>query len=361
MKGRLLQIANFFKELPIVFAPGALVLLTAVSSYPQEIHPAEIDSLLQNSIRATINQNYAHALAEIDQVIARAPESPLGYLFRAATLQAIMLDYEDDREEKEFYKSLKNCRTRAEKLLRQQPNSAWAHFYLGSAQGYESFYVSKHRRYFQAFQLGLKSIHHLETAVQLDPKLYDAQLGIGAYKYYRSKLSNKLPVPLFSDERAAGIAMVRQTIAHGKYARYAAINALTWILLDEGKPAEAFALADSALQEFPNSRFFLWGAGESAVRLGEFQRAQDYYRHIMTTLQQENKLSSYLEAVCRTKIAKVSFLGGQIETGCQELATARQLDVPHDDWHKDIKKDIATLASQCAKSPAAANGHSTSH
>lgn len=361
MTGRLLQKDNLFKELLVRWLAAATVLLSTVSSYPQEKWAAEIDSLLQASVHCTINQEYGRALAAIDRAIALAPNHPLGHLFRAATLQSIMLDYEDSSEEKEFYKSLRRCRELAEKQLRQHPNDAAAHFFLGSAYGYESFYVSKHRRYLEAFHHGVKTIRHLEAAIRLDPTLYDAYLGIGSYKYYRSKLSKKLPVPLFSDEREAGIRMIRQAVAHGQYARYAAINGLTWILLEEARPEEAFALADSALRQFPNSRFFLWGAAESAVRLGRHEQALDYYRQIMTTLQQEKKLSPYLEAVCRTKMARVSFQAGQTEAGCNELARASQLRVPRDDWHKDIKKEIESLKLQCLSPAAASNGHSTAH
>ncbi|MDZ7269136.1 MAG: hypothetical protein ONB48_17715 [candidate division KSB1 bacterium] len=354
-----MQKNNLFKELLSRGLAAATVLLTSFSSYPQEKWPAESESLLQASVQYTINQEYDRALAAIDRAIALAPHHPLGHLFRAATLQSMMLDYEDNSEEKEFYRSLKKCRELAEKHLRQRPNDAAAHFFLGSAYGYESFHVSKHRRYLEAFHHGLKTIRHLEAAIRLDSTLYDAYLGIGSYKYYRSKLSKKLPVPLFSDERAAGIHMIRQAIAHGRYARYPAMNGLTWILLAEDRPQEAYALADSALRQFPNSRFFLWGAAESAARLGRHAQALAFYRQIMTTLQQEQKLSPYLEAVCRTKMARVNFQAGQTEAGCKELATASGLHVPHDDWHKDIKKEIADLQPQCIKASTASNGHST--
>ncbi|MGH7494245.1 MAG: hypothetical protein ACREOO_17885 [bacterium] len=311
-----------------------------------------IDSLLQKAIVATIQQKYDRANAFIDTVIAHAPEEPIGYLFRAATLQSRMLDYENDADAAVFMKSLKTCRQLSEKMLHKNPSHAHAHFWLGSAYGYEAFYLGKKRRYIEAVHKGWKTIQHLETAVRLEPDLYDAYLGIGTYKYYRSKMK----LFFLGDESAEGLAMVRQAATRGKYSRYAAINGLTWMLLDENLVAEAYSMTDSVLQQFPHSRFFLWGAAESAARLQEFERARECYRQIMDSLQEEQKLSPYLEAVCRTKLARLALRQEKPQEACAQLDFIDVQRLSRDAKGKEVAKQMENLRKSCMGIEAASNG-----
>lgn len=321
----------------------------------QNLTATQLDSLLQRAVVATVEQEYDHAFRLVDQAIALAPNDPLGPLFRAATLQSRMMDYEIYDDEKEFFKSVKQCRQLAEKKLQRQPNDAWGHFALGSAYGYEAFYIGKKKRYLEAVHLGWNSIKHLEAAVRLDSTLYDAYLGIGTYKYYRSKLK----LLFFSDERETGLAMVRKAGTHGKYSRYAALNGLTWILLDENNAQEAFAISDAVLLKHPRSRFFMWGVAESASRLEKIDYAREIYRRLINTLQEEGKLTPYLEAVGRTKLSRVEFRAGNAEAACRELTRAAELKIERDPRHKDVEKQIASLQASCPASPSTySNGKS---
>ena len=331
-----------------------LSLCVPCLTFAQPNTSAHFDSLLQGAVIATVEQEYERAFRLVDQAIGLAPQDPLGPLFRAATLQSRMMDYEVYADEKEFFKSLKQCRQLAEKKLQRRPNDAWGHFALGSAYGYEAFYVGKKKRYLEAAHLGWNSIKHLETAIRLDSTMYDAYLGIGTYKYYRSKLK----LLFFSDEKEEGLAMVRKACARGKYSRYAALNGLTWILLDENKAQEAFALSDSVLRAHPRSRFFMWGVAESASRLDNLKYAREIYQRVLTTLTEEGKLTPYLEAVARTKLSRVEFKAGNIEGGCQEVARSAELKFERDPRQKDVAKTIASLQASCPQAPAYSNGRS---
>ncbi len=336
----------------IILLSCNFLLAKAESSVAEPRLPVAIDSLLQKAIVATVNQEYENALAIINEVINRFPDEPVGYLFHAATLQSRMLDYENEGDEEAFLKSLKTCRQHSEKLLRRNANDAHAHFWLGSAYGYEAFYIGKKRRYLEAVHLGWKTLQHLETAVKLDPELHDAYLAIGTYKYYRSQMK----LFFLGNESAEGLAMVRQAAAHGKYSRYAALNGLAWMLLDENLPAEAYAMTDSILQKFPRSRFFLWGAAESAARLEKFARARECYEQIMASLQEEQKLSPYLEALCRMKLARLALREAKPLEACTQLDFVAGKKLPKDTKGKDLARQIEQLRKTCLEAAATSNG-----
>jgi tetratricopeptide (TPR) repeat protein len=283
-------------------------------------HAAKIDSLAQQAISLAIAQKYGEALAQADSAIKLAPEEPVGYFFRAAVLHARMLDYETLSDEKSFFSAVGTCRKLAQKKLRQNVKDAWGHFFLGSALGYEAFVLGKKKRYFEAFRTGWQCIQHLEAALKHDPQLYDAYLGIGTYKYYRSKMSKNFTwLPFVDDERAEGIHMIRQAIAKGRYSQTAAINGLCWILMDENRPEAALALVDSALAICPSSRFFLWVAAEAAYRIGHYERAVAHYIQILRSLQNENILSPYLVLVGHMRLARAYRAANKMKEACQEL------------------------------------------
>jgi tetratricopeptide (TPR) repeat protein len=356
-----------------IFRPGSFVnwplMLYVLITYPQESwaaevaagrlpkfhigatdHAARIDTLLQQAISRTIAQKYGEAFALADSVIKLAPEEPVGYFFHAAILQARMLDYEKLMDEKTFLSATGACRKVAQKKLRQNANDAWAHFFLGSALGYEAFFLGKTKRFFEAFRTGMRCIHHLEAALKLDPQLYDAYLGIGTYKYYRSKMSKNFTwLPFVDDERAEGIRMIRQAMAKGRYSRSAAINGLSWILMDENRPEEALALVDSALALYPSSRFFLWSAGEAAYRVGRYEQAAACYEQIIQSLQNENVLSPYLELVGRTRLAKVYQAANKMEAACQELQRLGALELSKNERARGeaFLKDTAAYRKNC--------------
>ncbi|MDZ7345072.1 MAG: hypothetical protein ONA90_11235 [candidate division KSB1 bacterium] len=323
-------------------------------------HHQKIDSLLQRAIGLTTVQQYDEALALIDSVIRLAPQEPVGFLFHAAILQSRMLDYETFEDEKAFFKATSVCRKLAQTKVARRPKDAWAHFFLGSALGYEAFFLGKKQRYLEALRAGWQCLQHLETAVKLEPQLYDAYLGIGTYKYYRSKLSKNFSwLPFVDDEREAGISMIRQAAAKGRYSRYAAINGLAWILLAENRPEEALTLVDSVLAFFPTSRFFLWGAAEAAYRTKRYEKAGQHYQQILSSLQEEKRLAPYLEIVGRTRLAKVYLAASRTEAACQELGRIAAITLPREDRErgKAFLQEAATYRKNCRTSTNAKTQH----
>jgi tetratricopeptide (TPR) repeat protein len=284
-----------------------------------------LDSLIALVVDETITQRYDSALAHVEQIESIFPENPVGPFFHAAVLHSIMLDYEDYSKEKEFKRAVERTIALSKKLLRRDPRNAWGHFFLGGGLGYMAFYYGKQTRYVQAFQTGLESIAALERALEADSTLYDAYLGIGTYKYYRSRLARFLTwLPFVRDERAEGIRMVRLAVEKGKFARFPAINSLAWILAAEKRFDEANRLAREALAAYPSSRFFMWTVAATERLLGRWENSLEQYQRLLASFEKENRLRPYNELVIRTRMAECYFeLGKWVESDEQrKLALA---------------------------------------
>ncbi|MFQ5632457.1 MAG: tetratricopeptide repeat protein, partial [bacterium] len=253
-----------------------------------------------------VNQEYADALQICQRLQKQYPQHPVGYFFEAATLQASMMDDENYKLKDRFFQLTAKVHKLCKAALRNDPQNSWLYFFMGGAMGYEAYFLGREQNYLKAFSDGWNSIQSLETAIALDAENYDAYLGIGAYKYYRSKLSKYLNwLPFVRDERKTGIEMIERAIEKGKFSKAAAMNALIWIHIGEKNYPQADALIDEALARYPNSRFFLWGKATSATEQKNWRRAEIVYKKILQSYAREGKRSSYNKLLCHTRLAEI--------------------------------------------------------
>jgi tetratricopeptide (TPR) repeat protein len=282
---------------------SALALWITTSASGQEIFSSRTDSLIQLGIRLSIQQSYPQAIDIFSAIEAEMPESPGGYFFHAAVLQSQMMDYEIYDQEKEFLDLITRTINYSKSYLKKNREDAWGYFFLGGGYAYLAFYQAKQKKWVEAFQNGRRSVRALKSTLRADSTFYDAYFGLGIYKYYRSKFSRYFSwLPFVNDERAEGIQMIRTAIAKSRYSRYSAINSLGWIALGEGNYEEGWRTLNLALQEFPESRVFLWCAAKLAAKLERWSEAVEFYQKILHSLKAEGVLSPFNELICRKNL-----------------------------------------------------------
>jgi tetratricopeptide (TPR) repeat protein len=279
----------------------------AKTSLPSEdLFSEENIARIQNIIDHTINQKYEKAFQLCQELQQQYPTHPAGYFFEAATLQAEMLDFENNDQRDRFFRLTAQVADLCKAGLRNDPQNGWLYFFLGGALGYDAYFFGREQKYLKAFSDGWNSIQALETAVALDSSNYDAYLGIGTYKYYRSKLSKFLNwLPFVRDEKETGIELIELAIEKGKFSSAAAMNALIWIYIGEEKYAQADEWIEKALGKYPESRFFLWGKATVAMKQKRWSQAEIVYQQILQSYATAGKRSFYNELVCHASLAEI--------------------------------------------------------
>lgn len=290
------------------------IFLLTISALKAQKISVSIDSLAKQCISFTISQKYDSAEVLCKKIQAIGKGNPVGYLLLAATMQSKMMDYESDLWEKEFHENIEKTISLARHQLTQNRHDVWAHFYLGSAFCYKSFYLGKQHHFFPALKFGTRGINELTHALKLDSTIYDAFLAIGTYKYWKSRKIKFLTwLPFLKDERELGISMIQKTITHGKFSKYAAINGLAWIYLDAGEIDEAIRTARIGLKDFPESRFFLWCMADSYFKKRDYENALVYYQKILESILVESYNNHYNEIICRQRLASCFYFVAQYE------------------------------------------------
>jgi len=241
------------------------------------------------------------------------------------------MDFETSRWEKNFFEQIDEAKTRARKLLALDPQNTNARFCLGGALAYKAFYLSRKKKYFSGIRTAMAAIDQLEKVVEIDSLVYDAYLGIGNYKYWRSRLTRILNwLPFISDQREEGLKLIILSLEKGTYTRWAALNDLAWIYIDRNEPEKALKYALMGLDEFPDSRFFLWPAADAYLKNGDFSQARTLYEKLLCSVTSESINNHYNEILLHLKIAQCAFEMNEFEDArfhCTQLLNI----TPHDE------------------------------
>lgn len=110
------------------------------------------------------------------------------------------------------------------KAAQQGEAKADAYLYLGAAQGLKGRREASQHRWLAAYFDGRHSYKNERKALALDPKLYDAYLGVGAFDYYLARLGKLIRALTFMSggDRQKGLAELRLAADNGEFSKTAA-------------------------------------------------------------------------------------------------------------------------------------------
>ncbi len=308
--------------------PGslALVLWVVVGIAAQSPdHPA-IASRIEQGMYRTILNRFAEADSLYQGLIRDYPDRPFGYFYRGANLQAWMVDREDYSRMQAFQYWMDRCVAVVDSLERLQQATAWDYFYKGSAYLYRSFLNGKHRRWWQAYRNSRQGVQFLEKALVRDSTLFDAYLGIGSYKFWKSKKAGILTwLPFLKNEAELGLELVRLAIEKGRFVKWIGRDQLTWMLLEHGKLEEALKLARQNVAQFPQSRFFNWTLARVYEKSGHYMEARQVYEWLLSQVRQLPETNHYNEVVILARLVDLACKTGAESEGKRYLRQLRQV------------------------------------
>ena len=288
-----------------------LVMLCLISTamaetLPQRLMPPMLDSLISAGIDQTLKQQYDDASATFSLASKEFPDHPAGFLFQAAVLQTIAMDYELRVPESAFDSLLSLVKDRAGRMVESNPESPWGYFFLGSMLGYDSYEHSQRGDWLAAATKGLSSASNFEKAIELDSSFYDAYAGMGTYYYWKTRKIEFLTwLPFIGDRRKEGIRLLEECALRGHYNRFAALSALASIQLDREDYQAAAEIAMDALRVYPSNRIFLWMLATARESGEDPEGALSAYEVLLKAIITDPRPNPYNELVCRLNLAKI--------------------------------------------------------
>jgi tetratricopeptide (TPR) repeat protein len=260
------------------------LFLTALLSAPAAAAPPEVEKELSVAVQRLYDLEWDQADAACAEFGRRHPGHP-GAPFYAA-VSAYQRWIAEGMVSTATYatveRRLDETLGAAEKLMGREP--ALAHYYLGAAKGFQARAYAGRGRFMKAVPAASKAVRHLNKALELDPALDDAALGLGMYHYFGARMpAGARPFARLlageAPDKDKGIAQLRRVALSSGTAREEARSVLAMVLSREGP--EGWPEAESLLAELaarhPKNPLFRLRRAWLAAKRGDYARSLRLY------------------------------------------------------------------------------------
>lgn len=240
----------------LAFALRALLLLAA----PARALTPEQQGVVQKGMDALYRSDFDGAESAFGESMSRHPGDPvysLGYATSVWWRMEHDLALSDSPEEQRFFSALGKAIDDAKEATRSpdKQQRAEAYLCLGAAYGLKGRREAAEAHWMTAYFDGRRSYRSEQEAIQLEPTLYDAYLGIGAFDYYTARLSRFIRMFSFAKgDKARGLEELQLAAQRGEFSRVAAqllLVGVDWTF--EKRPEDAWTLLEEVHKRYPGS------------------------------------------------------------------------------------------------------------
>jgi len=176
---------------------------------------------------------------------------------------------------------------KADARIRAHQDLARSHLYMGFAYALRARLEGLHDRDLPTARAGKKMRTHLLKALELDPSLTDAYLGIGIYNYFVDTLSSivkflSIFIGLPGGSRTEGLHQLQVCAEKGELVRAEAkfYLAKDYSRANEKQFAKSQRLFGELQEEFPHNPLWPMLIGSLDFRMGNPQKGEETYREV---------------------------------------------------------------------------------
>jgi tetratricopeptide (TPR) repeat protein len=277
-----------------------IILMAPAFCRTAAFEDGEARAAIQRVVELTFLLEYEQGLETADRLEAMLPSHPVVPLLRAGVLYCRMLDHEDLLDLEAFDAAYQQAWARSEEM-KKAGEAAEANLYFGVLLGFKALLQQRRGAWWPAVKYGMKSVGYLKDCVEQDSSYKDAYLGIGTYKYWRSRATDFINwLPFIPDQKKEGIALIRRAMEEGLFGREISRSTLAWILIDNGRPSEAVLLSIEGLKLYPGSRFYLWTLADGYLHTGRWKAAAEIYQQLYDSIHLLRRNNHYNElGICK--------------------------------------------------------------
>jgi hypothetical protein len=242
------------------------------------------DEALKAEVSSIVDLFYGHdfekAAPAAAALEARHPGHPVGPLFEAvvAFQRWTAEGLKDDRSWEAVDHDLARAIGEAEAMEKTSP--AESNYYMGAALGFRARGLAARKSFLRAVPAAASSLRHLKKALELDPTLEDARLGLGMYHYFAARMppaARPFARVLMgeSGDREKGLAELWSVANSSGVARMEARAVLSMILSknDEADWAGAEKLLAELMGRYPRNPIYRLRRVYVAEKRGNWDQA----------------------------------------------------------------------------------------
>jgi hypothetical protein len=211
----------------LAWMTGACALLQgaqALPLYTDDNMPAPLLAELMRGQDLAMELRFDEAEAIIRGIMRQVPEHPLGDVFLLATqLSRTQEEFRGGRRRVDpaFIKQAEILIGKSKAQHSAYPHSAYPRYYMAAGYGVRGLARLYAGSYFSSYRDGKKGAALLKEAVSIEPKLYNAYMGLGQFEYYCGTLGAVLQFILaLPGDPDQGLAMLKTCADQATYAAW---------------------------------------------------------------------------------------------------------------------------------------------
>jgi tetratricopeptide (TPR) repeat protein len=254
-----------------------LTLVLFPAAHCESTDWTRVHELTMRGIHQLYSLEVDSAIQTFDTVGRIAPGDPRGPFFQSMVHFYIYNLNRDEKELSTFLDESDKVVGICERLLDQDDRDTQSKFYLGGIYGYRGLAYQAGGSILKAARDGRKGYLLLEDAVRENPRLYDARMGFGLFRYLLAKIPKSmrwiLTVLGFEGDLEGGLASLRLAAERGVYTRTEAKLFLAQFLFSEGRRDTALRYLGDLRKDYPENTLFTVLYASWQHRLQNFDEA----------------------------------------------------------------------------------------
>lgn len=244
---------------------------TPISSNPEQ------KKLVMDALDDIYNFQFAEASGTIELIRKKLPKHPIYHM-----LEAMNLDWqwepvlEDKYKEKWLLYHLNRTLKICDSLQHKSTGDLEVMFIQFTAHGFLARVNAILGNYVDAVNHSMSAYNSVKKGFALKEKFYDFYFSTGMYNYYRERYPELHPVVkpfammLASGDPELGIKQLKFSYAHSLFSKIESANYLINIFYKyEGKPDEAFHIAEEVNRKYRGNLFFTVKYAEGIFKTGK--------------------------------------------------------------------------------------------
>jgi hypothetical protein len=196
-----------------------LIVFFSVSDF----FPQQMEKLISKGLEYNYNFNFEEAKEIFETIIDEYPEDPRGYHYLSSTYLWYYLSNKNEHDFNNFVSYADISIDKAKAVLDENSSNENILYTLGNTYSYRAIAFAKAGNYLDAAWASKKSESYLSDLIELNPKFYDAYLGLGLYNFAIGQIPSALKWALnlagFSGDKDTGIKYIKTAAAKGNISK----------------------------------------------------------------------------------------------------------------------------------------------
>lgn len=290
----------------------------------------QLHQLYLEGIQQAFNWEYEASKQTFKKILELDADSPAGhFLLGALTLNTMQYfdPLKTKDEEKFVYDSFESAIAKADRVLAKRPEDFQAVFFKGAAHGFRGILRLQKAEFLSAASDARIGKAQMDLAIKLNPKFYDAYMGLGMYNYFMDALPSLikfLKALLFvpGGDRVKGLEQIELSAEKGTYCSVYAKVVLASIYHNfELDRAKALKFEEEITRDYPDHPWYALERGTILVySLKDLNRAEAHYKELLQRAASgQLHYQGEIEAVTRYRLAQTKFFNFKPQEAIADL------------------------------------------